>query len=215
MIPHIPYNGKEQFPNKFKRTKDTIGRWNEWLLITGINRTIFETDFREPESSPFSRWAAYDAELALLLVRIAQPPAHEAGIFRFSTILLEALEPMGTKSSLSQIGGSTHFADMGGKEADNAFKPFNLPRGRSHVWPSVVLEVAYSERRAELQRERKVVITRHSFGVRFSGAPLIIAFSKPFIRQSAVPWEQDVVLDQDKLRTLAQAIWHYKESLNE
>jgi hypothetical protein len=85
---------------------------------------------------------------------------------------MDAIDPMGLKYSLAQIGGATHFGAGGGKEADEAWRPRYVSGGRSPTWPSVVLEVAYSETKPKMQsgvrfwhRESqgdvKVILTMH------------------------------------------------------
>ncbi|KAL4918743.1 hypothetical protein BDW62DRAFT_180926 [Aspergillus aurantiobrunneus] len=250
IVPHCPYQDRDQFLDDFKHAENTISKDNEWLLVTGVGRTIFEAHFLETEIPPFSRWAAYDQELEVLLIRMTKHPAHESASRTFNTILMDAIDPMGLKYSLAQIGGATHFGAGGGKEADEAWRPKHVFRDRSPTWPSVVLEVSYSETKPKLQsgvrfwhresqgdvkviltmhisktspqitiekweenadghfgRTQKIVITRNSGGIRFSGAPLVIAFHKLFLRQPTIPKEQNVVLNQNKLEILAGAIW--------
>ncbi|KAL4761713.1 uncharacterized protein BDW70DRAFT_149768 [Aspergillus foveolatus] len=234
VIPHCNYRGRDQFLDDYKQGETTIGKENEWLLVT--------------ETSPFSRWAAYDRELEVLLIRMTKHLAHESASRTFNTILLDAIDPMGLKYSLVQIGSSTHFGAGGAKEADEAWTPEHVPRDRSHTWPSVVLEVAYSETPAQLQsgvrlrhresqgdvkstpqitiekweemekstngrfqRTQKTVIMRNFGGIRFTGAPLVIAFHKIFLRPPNNPKEQDVVLNHNQLEFLAETIWDQQQ----
>lgn len=68
----------------------------------------------------------------------------------FHKIFLEAVEPTELKRSLKEIGSATHFASLGAKEPDQAWRPHQLPFNRSRDWPSAVVEVAYSEIESKL-----------------------------------------------------------------
>ncbi|KAL4735574.1 hypothetical protein BDV11DRAFT_195655 [Aspergillus similis] len=114
---------------------------------------IFMTVFFEPESGPFSSWSSYDPELEFLLVRMVKYAAHESAAERFNFLLLEATGPVGMSRALHLFGSATHTATMGSKEPDKAWKPKNLPRGRSLDWPSAVLEIAYSATKVKLQTD--------------------------------------------------------------
>ncbi|KAL4771175.1 hypothetical protein BDW60DRAFT_208426 [Aspergillus nidulans var. acristatus] len=153
VVPHCHCRGRDQSLDDYKEAETTIGKESGSLLVTGVGRTAFKTHFLETETSPFSRWAAYDRELEVLLIRMTKHPAHESASRTFNTILLDAIDPMGLEYFLVQIGSSTRFGAGGAKEADEAWTPKHVPRDRSHTWPSVVLEVAYSER----QRNCKTV----------------------------------------------------------
>lgn len=78
---------------------------------------------------------------------MTKSPAHETASIIFHNIFLEAVEPTGL---LKDIRGATHFASLGAKEPDQAWRPHRLPLNRSRDWPSVVLEVAYSETESKL-----------------------------------------------------------------
>ncbi|KAL4783509.1 hypothetical protein BJX76DRAFT_368368 [Aspergillus varians] len=250
IIPHYPYRGREQFRDDFRHAVDTLGDQIEWFIVTGVDKKTFTTQFLELESSPFSRWCAYDSELELLLVRMTKHPAHETASRTFNTILYNAIEHMGMKWSLAQVGSATHRAAIGGKEADEAWKPVRTPRGQSRAWPSAVLEVAYSETKRKLQsdvrywhrasqgdvkviltiqinrnlpqvtieqwevnannkreRTQSVVISSRGRTIRVLGGPLIIDFSKLFLREPTIPREQDIVIEGERLRFLARQVW--------
>lgn len=81
---------------------------------------------------------------------MTKSPAHETASMTFHSIFMEAVEPTGLKRSLKEIGSATHFASLGAKEPDQAWRPQRLPSNRSRDWPSVVMEIAYSETESKL-----------------------------------------------------------------
>ncbi|PLB40005.1 uncharacterized protein BDW47DRAFT_123950 [Aspergillus candidus] len=156
-IQHYPYRGRKQFLIDFETERhhhrtDTSGDYSEWFLLTGVNSHIFENEFLEPvdQTTPWTSWSSYDAHMQLLLVRMTKSPAHEIASMTFNAVFLEAVEPTGLKRSLTQFGSTTHFASLGAKEPDQAWRPRRLPPSRSQDWPSAVIEIAYSETEAKL-----------------------------------------------------------------
>lgn len=144
-----PYRGREQFLFDF----EVESRYaSEWLLLSEVDNQTFTNEFLEPidKTTPYTSWSSYDAHLQLLLVRTTKSPALETASLTFHKIFLEALEPTGLKRSLKEIGSTTHFAALGAKEPDQSWRSHQLPPGCSQDWPSVVLEVAYSEPKSKL-----------------------------------------------------------------
>ncbi|KAL2869394.1 uncharacterized protein BJX67DRAFT_379412 [Aspergillus lucknowensis] len=125
IVPHYPYRGREEFQNDLKHAFDTFHRDCEWFIVSGITQHIFESEFKEQERAHF--------------------PA--------GWMIMNALQPMGLEWAIDMIGSATKFADIGGKEADAAWRPRRRPLGRSRVWPSVVLQVAFFDTKAKLQSD--------------------------------------------------------------
>ncbi|KAL4911801.1 hypothetical protein BDW62DRAFT_196196 [Aspergillus aurantiobrunneus] len=148
-----PYRDRAQFQNDFnyafRTTNDTI----EWFLVSAVDDKTFTTEFLEAEDAPFSRWCAYDRTLELLLINMVKSKAHENAAGLFDNVFHEALITVGMERSLETIGAATHFATIGGKEPDRAWQPTRLPQDRSDKWPTIVLEVAYSETKSKLQSD--------------------------------------------------------------
>lgn len=156
-IQRYPYRGRQQFLVDFEAERhrhrtNTSGHVSEWFLLTGVDNHIFRSEFIDPvdQNTPWTSWDSYDAHLQLLLVRMTKSPAHETASVTFHDIFLEAVEPTGLKRSLREIGSATHFASLSAKEPDQAWRPHRLPLNRSRDWPSVVVEVAYSETESKL-----------------------------------------------------------------
>ncbi len=157
VIPHYAYRGREQFLcdyNAFSQQYNNPPNCaDQWFVVTGVSKGIFDSNFRDPETGPFSKWCSYDAALELLLVKMPESTTHSTASSTFNRILLKALEPLGMDLALACIGSGCHFGDMGGKEPDQAWRPIRLPPGRSRAWPVVVLEVALSETQAKLRSD--------------------------------------------------------------
>ncbi|KAL4786393.1 hypothetical protein BJX76DRAFT_346239 [Aspergillus varians] len=172
-----PYQGKDQYVQYFERMcnqlLDNPRNTPSCFLVTSIPEPVAERDFlSEIEgNSPFSRWISYDATLDLLLVRMCKSPAHEFAAGVFDTILFEAIEPTGmTRHHLDPFNGTTCYSAEGRKEADRAWLPVRVPRGRSRYWPSAVLEVAYSETQSKLLSDAR-------FWLRGSGGDVGVVFA--------------------------------------
>ena len=156
-IQRYPYRGRQQFLVDFEAERrrhqtNTSGHASEWFLLTGVDDHIFRSEFIDAvdQNTPWTSWDSYDAHLQLLLVRMTKSHAHETASITFHNMFLEAVEPTGLKRSLKDILGATHFASLGAKEPDQAWRPHRLPSNRSRDWPSVVVEVAYSENESKL-----------------------------------------------------------------
>ncbi|KAL4787636.1 hypothetical protein BJX76DRAFT_369359 [Aspergillus varians] len=148
-----PYRDRVQFKNDFNDAFHTTTDTVEWFLVSAVDDKTFTAEFLEAEDAPFSRWCAYDPTLELLLINMGKSKAHENAAGLFDNVFHEALSDVGMERSLEPIGAATHVATIGGKEPDRAWQPTRLPRGRSDKWPTVVLEVAYSETQSKLQSD--------------------------------------------------------------
>lgn len=157
VIPHYAYRGREQFLCDYNAFSEQYNNppncADQWFIVTGVNTGIFDSNFRDAETGPFSQWCSYDTALELLLVKMPESTTHSIASRTFDQILLEALEPLRMGRALTCIGSGCHFGDMGGKEPDEAWRPIRLPPGRTRAWPSVVLEVALSETQAKLRSD--------------------------------------------------------------
>ncbi|KAJ5212944.1 hypothetical protein N7449_000113 [Penicillium cf. viridicatum] len=155
VLPVYQYRDREQLLNTVKQAVATASKatTSEWCLIEHVNNSIFISEFLPAKEGPFASWSSYDAQLDRVLLRMAKSKAHEVASEIFHDVLHDAVKSMGMDRSLHPTGSATHHAAMGGKEADKAWQPIRLPRGRSKDWPSVVLEIAFSESRAKLQSD--------------------------------------------------------------
>ncbi|KAL5332149.1 hypothetical protein BJX70DRAFT_385009, partial [Aspergillus crustosus] len=161
-IPRHPYQGKDQYLQYYEKMyqqcldDDDPENISSYFLVTQITESAFLRDFPTDfdRSYPFSRWISFDPALDLLLVRMGKSRAHALAAGVFEGMMFEALEPTGmTRRHLDLIDSATCYAGNGNKEADKAWLPVRMPRGRSRDWPSAVLEVAYSETTSKLQSD--------------------------------------------------------------
>ncbi|KAL4747139.1 hypothetical protein BDW72DRAFT_183426 [Aspergillus terricola var. indicus] len=148
-----PYHDRAQFEKDFNHAFSTTNDTIECFLVSAVDDKSFTAVFLEAEEAPFSRWCAYDRELKLLLINKVKSRAHENAAGTFQDLLQGALVAVGMERCLETIGAATHFATLGAKEPDRAWQPIRLPRDRSDRWPTVVLDVAYSETQSKLQSD--------------------------------------------------------------
>ncbi|KAL2866106.1 uncharacterized protein BJX67DRAFT_382205 [Aspergillus lucknowensis] len=154
VIPHYPYQGRERFQHDFEKRFDTFQGENEWILVTGVTPEEYSRVFEpqgENRDSVFSLGRAYDTQLKLLLLRIMASTPHEAASITFDRLLCNATRPLGVTPQ--PAGGIRSAPKVGSKVPDQAWGLLRKIHGRSGKWPSVVLEVAYSETRAKLRSD--------------------------------------------------------------
>lgn len=214
-IQRYPHRGRGQFLIDFETEQqryraDTTGHVSEWFLLEGVDNQTFANEFLEPidQNTPWTSWTSYDAHFQLLLVKMTKSLAHQTASMAFDHILLEAIESTGMKRSLKTIGGATHFAALGAKEPDQAWRPHRLPQERKRDWPSVVLEVACSESQQKLGSDVR-------FWMRASGGDVKIVLTLRVDRRqpriTVERWERN---DNNDRHYLGQSITIYKGANN-
>ncbi|KAL4962317.1 uncharacterized protein BDV14DRAFT_191697 [Aspergillus stella-maris] len=238
IIKHYPYRGRQQFLIDFQHAVDTNSYTSEWLMVSGVNSEVFDAKFLECQSTPFSAWCAFDSELELLLIRVVNSAPHEVASETFHEILLEVLIPAGMNRKLIKLGSTAHFAVIGGKQADKAWRPLHKPRDRTDNWPSVVLDVAYSETAKKLQGDirywlrasggdvkialalkidrRKPMITIEKWDISGNGRKHLeqhIVISRK-AGNIIINGEQEIELNEDRLGYLASQIWNVQTFQN-
>ncbi|KAL3475976.1 hypothetical protein BJX99DRAFT_270791 [Aspergillus californicus] len=127
-IPTYAYRGPEEF------LKDKEDAFNRYLSTSDI----------------FSDVRAYDGQAGAVLLLIVSD-AHHAAASAFDNFLNNAVNRQGL--NLTPCEGTRQTAEDGSKNPDGAWRPSRLPRDRSVIWPSIVLEVSYSETRAKLMSD--------------------------------------------------------------
>ncbi|KAL2864452.1 uncharacterized protein BJX67DRAFT_220253 [Aspergillus lucknowensis] len=154
IIPHYPYRDPEQFLQDFERECNPGELTDHWFMLTGVTQSVFNDHFSEPESGPFSRGCAFDPDLKQLLIAMPESKVHAVAATAFSRMVDRATRTVGMEYGLNNLGaGSFESATMGMKQADTAWQPMRIIPGRDYHWPTMVLEVALSERRSKLQSD--------------------------------------------------------------
>ena len=169
-IEKCPYSNRQEI---FHRRQAGISEGeSEWILLTDIDDQTFTRDFLfdvdndgqldqhhhenrddHPQPEWSKNWSTFDSKLKLLLARMPVSEPHEQAAQVFEEVFLEAVEKIGMKRSLSKTGSKTCKDTGGGKQADLSYLPRRLPRGRSRRWPSMVLELAFSEKEPKLMSD--------------------------------------------------------------
>ncbi|KAL4793095.1 hypothetical protein BDV19DRAFT_400142 [Aspergillus venezuelensis] len=149
-IPKYTYQGKERFLRDFQHELRPPESYSEWLVLTNVNKETFDSDFLDSGQHPFSSVSSYDKELQTLILRMAPSQPHDAAVQEFGELLRDAITPHGSK--LRAYGGAHQMAN-GCKVPDQVWRPLRLPRGRELNWPSVALEVSFSETSSKLMSD--------------------------------------------------------------
>jgi hypothetical protein len=103
--------------------------------------------------------AEYSSSLQLLILKMPTN-SHETAARCFETSLMEVASRMGVRRRILQCGATSYYGHDRAKEADVSFKPTRY----SHCkWPTVVVEIGWSETRAKLKKEITWWI-KHSHG---------------------------------------------------
>ena len=120
-------------------------------LLFEIDDETFSRDFLNLEDE--TSWSSFSKPEGLLLIKM-MTKEHGAAIGAFHTALILALTPMGLETALQPYSSATVKGDERSKQGDNAWGPIRAPHGHDRGWPTVVLEVAFSEpSRSKLQSD--------------------------------------------------------------
>lgn len=131
------------------------------MLFTNINHQAFTRDFNISHHK--SNWRLFDTcfpHFQQLVVRIATFEDHERAQTGLVNIMLTKLAAMnGANMSLDWTGSAEIQTPSCTKRADQQFAPRRLPRGRSDVWPTLVIQAGFSDSKPKLEADAKWWIT--------------------------------------------------------
>ena len=101
----------------------------------------------------------YNEHIRRLVVKLPSA-SHEGGERYFTREIELVTNTMGLKRELKLLGSTTVTEQGVSKQPDSSFRPSNLPVGRDTKWPSVVVEIGYSETLNRLHADVQLWISR-------------------------------------------------------
>lgn len=188
-IEKCPYNNRQEIVHR--RQAGINEGESEWILLTDIDDQTFAHDFlldlefdmddddddqhhHENQHNNYKQseiplsWSSFDANLNLLFVRMPILKPHEVAAQTFNELFLDAVAPTGLKYELDFTGSMTCYGEKGRKQAEYSYLPYRVPRGRSRGWPSVVLEIAFSENGSKLMSDVRFWLNRSHGNVKIA-----------------------------------------------
>jgi hypothetical protein len=130
------------------------GRSNQaCFAFCNVSQQAITTFHEQRHTLPKCIRISYYPNLQMLIVRLRPGGPHEAASGHFHGLIQDALGPMGLNfRSLKAIGAKIHTGPDGSqKEPDQCFRPRVRPNPTD--WPTLILEVGYSETLAQLHRD--------------------------------------------------------------
>lgn len=103
----------------------------------------------------------YNSPLQLLILTILSLP-HEVATREFDVLVRGKAQEKGVRRVLISRGSTCTDDRDRNKEADSSWSPSprHLPPGRNTQWPSIAMEVAYSESRGKVKRDMEYWLNR-------------------------------------------------------
>lgn len=119
---------------------------SQFVLFTHLTPVAFDSDFKQPTRDiichAIDSYSPKQEELVLKM----KTGAHEAAHKSFDKLLNEKLAFMNLADrKLLGVGSKTVHASSRSKEADQAYRPLDLPSGRTVDWPTLAMESGYTE----------------------------------------------------------------------
>ncbi|QKX58844.1 uncharacterized protein TRUGW13939_05972 [Talaromyces rugulosus] len=124
---------------------------SEYIIFTGVDGQTFRRDFLNRDGP--ADFETYSITHQLILFKME---SHTHGIAHrsFDHMLHDKLRDMGNGDRQIRPFGSAHVqGEERKKRADESYQPNRLPRHRSNHWPSLVVEVGYSEVQRKLESD--------------------------------------------------------------
>lgn len=135
---------------RFRQKPDNLDV-SQYILFTEISPQTYTRDFEQPVRDIISHNEdSYLPQHEALIIKMKGGP-HETAHGEFNRQLIHKLTLMGSADDgLEPIGAKTINATYRSKEADLAYRPLNLPSGRSNMWPTLALESGYTDSQGTL-----------------------------------------------------------------
>ena len=117
---------------------------SQFILFTHLAPITFNSDFEEPIRDIICHTIdSYSPKQEELVLKM-KTGAHEAAHSAFDKLLIEKLAFMKLADrKLLGVGAKTIHATSRSKEADQTYRPLDLPHGRTIDWPTLVIESGY------------------------------------------------------------------------
>lgn len=129
---------------------------SQFILFTEIDPETFARDFENPVRDIVCHIIDSYYPFQRALVIKMKSGAHEAAHLTFNNHLIGKLAFMNSAHlGLEGIGAKTISSTPRSKEADLAYRPLELPEGRSKQWPTLALESGYSNSNDLLENNAK------------------------------------------------------------
>lgn len=129
---------------------------SQFILFTEIRPQAFAYDFEHPERGIICNIIDSYYPLQGALVVKMKTGAREAAHVTSNNRLIRKLIFMDSADKgLEGIGSKTISSTSRSKEADLAYRPLELPQGRSKEWPTFTLESGYSNSKDVLENNAK------------------------------------------------------------
>ncbi|KAH8689851.1 hypothetical protein BGW36DRAFT_432817 [Talaromyces proteolyticus] len=138
---------------------------SQYILFTGVTNEVFRRDFTDPIDS-LTDFEIYSITHELIIVKMeSHTHAHAHSVF--NALLIRKLVTMNDHDKDIRYFASAHVqGDDRKKRADQIYQPKRLPRHRSRHWPSLVLEVGYTEGQRKLESDINWWITQSNGDVK-------------------------------------------------
>ncbi|OJD17419.1 hypothetical protein AJ78_02491 [Emergomyces pasteurianus Ep9510] len=177
---HLPPQTREYKYSGFQHLEGVVSEeYRRFIDENGSPLVIF-TDFppRELKSHEerFPGRLDYSPPLKILLLTMPSLP-HEEAAEAFGYRLAFKADEMGVLKSLSLRGATRTKTPDREKQADRSWAPRDLPPGRSTKWPTVAVEVAFSESCERVKRDV-------AWWLQESAGEVLVAISIDIKRQS-------------------------------
>lgn len=125
---------------------------DKYVIFTIDEGSFLDCFLNAEESSLRKSWEAYDPSINELLVKTIESAPHSVGTGTFIQLFHAWLGPYNRKDRLIGIGRtSCRGSSNNRKRPDCAWVPDHS--GLDREWPTIVVEVSYSENRAKMMRD--------------------------------------------------------------
>ncbi|KAJ5812513.1 hypothetical protein N7474_008814 [Penicillium riverlandense] len=152
--PRYEYEGIQGFLHILEQEQERYereGSFNPYIIFAIDEHSFLECFVDSEEDLLTKSWETYDHSSHNILIKMETANhAVAAGAFDsiFSTWARRVRDNPLACTARTAVRGHTRT-----KRADSSWTPVFLPAGRSPKWPTLVLEVAWSERRPKLERD--------------------------------------------------------------